>query len=208
MVYRRRSLRKRVSRRPARRTRINKRVSGKVFNCTRMMALTALAGNAGYAPYLAANAFQLDDLPNYTEFTSLFGYYRINAVKVTVSQRIDIGGLLGTAAKYPRFYHANDYDDASAPATLNALRELQGCKELVLGSGKQYSFWVKPAVQVPVYTTGLGAFGYLPKWKQWISTNNPDTTLYGFKWGLDDFTNTGLSFNIEYRFYMSFKGTK
>ena len=80
----------------------------------------------GTNPALYAFNFSLSDLPNYTEFTSLYDMYKINAVKITFIPYQTVSNSVATinnADNTARFFSAIDYNDGTAPITTDNLRE-------------------------------------------------------------------------------------
>ena len=79
-------------------------------------------------------AFSLDQLPNVTEFLSLFISYRIAAVEVRISTAVDIGSISGTPQFYPDIFLCYEPNMLSGgayqPPGLDTIRE-NGSTELI-----------------------------------------------------------------------------
>lgn len=146
--------------------------------------------------------FSLNDLPNYTEFTSLYDMYKLNAVKITFipqqTESISLGSI--NNANNVRFFSAIDYNDSSAPASANELREYQTCK--VTSVFKQHKRYIyKPKILDSVSSSRTA----------WIATASPSTNHYGLKvWvdPIDSTTTTSMTYQVEAKLYLSFKQVK
>lgn len=166
-----------------------------------------IAGNAGYAPFLGAYAVNLANLPNVSEFANLFDRYMITHWQVRLYLKIDPSAQTAATASYPRVFTVKDYDDDTAPASLDALREHAHCKTQVLTPYKPVIVNIKPAVLAEVYRSGIYT-SYSPKWKQWLDMATTGVTYYGFKLGIDDLTNTNYSITIENTLWFRCKDTR
>lgn len=154
---------------------------------------------ATYAGY----EFALRDLPNYTEFTALYDMYKINAVKISfipqMTQNVSLGAINNPEAS-TRFFSVIDYNDSAAPASVDELREYQSCKITpILRTHKRYIY--KPKVLDSVLSSR----------NPWMATSNPSQPFFGLKVAVEPMfssTTTVMNYNIEAKFYMSFKNVK
>lgn len=165
------------------------------------------SGNALYNPFLIAATFSFDQLPNYADFTSLFDRFKINFIKLYVYLKIDPSAQAAATAAYPKLYWTKDYDDSSAPATLNEMREHKTCKVKVLNPNRPVIITLRPAILSEVYRTAV-TYSYSPKWKQWIDCATPNVPHYGLKIGIDDLTNTNYQVKVEGKMWFSCKDTR
>lgn len=156
----------------------------------------SFVGSGTYLPYLNAYSFNLAQLPNYTEYTALFDKFMISHIQLRFYLNIDPAAQSAVGASYPKLYYCNDHDDAVAPTTLNDLREHTKCKEAVLYPNKCVKVNIKPAVLAEIYRSA-GNVTWTSKWRQFIDCAQPTTPHYGLKWGIDNFTNTNYTLNIE-----------
>ena len=103
----------------------------KVYMYTRYTGIFNAITIENINPTLYGFNFSLNDLPNYTEFTALYDQYKINAVRFTMlpqqTQSISIGSVNNPIAN-ARVFSAIDYNDGSAPASVDELREYKTCK--------------------------------------------------------------------------------
>lgn len=201
-TYRRRTGIKRAYRRRFRaRTRYSKR-GQKLYLFKRFCDYGELSiSNA--LPTFAAYNFSLSDLPNSTEFTSLYDMYKINCVKISFipqqTQSISIGSINNPNAS-ARFFSAIDYNDGSAPTSLDDLRQYQSCKMTpILRTHKRVIF--KPKI------LDSNGFSISP----WMSTASPSANYFGLKVAvepMDSTTTTTMIYTVEAKLYMSFKQVK
>lgn len=210
MPKRPRSSKKFVARKKARvSTRISRALTParQVHRFTRMYGQVNIAGNAAYFPYLNSSTFQLSDLPNATEFTSLFDQFKLTHVKMYVHLRKDPGAQSAANAIYPRMYVVRDFTDATTPATIDELRQYSTCQCKVLEPNKRVSFNIKPALLQAAYRSAVST-AYSPVWNRWVDVAYADAPHYGIKYAIDDLTNTNYSVWIEYKYWFSCRNTK
>lgn len=200
-TYKRKGAGRSYRRRYTRRTRINKR-GQKLYLFKRFCDFGALT-ISNITGTGAAYNFSLSDLPNYTEFTALYDSYKINAVKITFrpqqTQSISIGAVNNPNAS-SRFMSAIDYNDGTAPTSMDEIRQYQSCK--VTGILKPHSRYIfKPKI----LTTD--SFSMSP----WLSTSVPNTNYFGLKlWvePMDSTSTTSMDYTVECKYYLSFKMVK
>lgn len=144
--------------------------SGKVHTFSRTF-LSATVPSAQGIEQGYGLAFSLADLPNYTEFTSLFDQYRIVQVVATFNQR-NITILAPNVV-----YTAIDYDDNTA-LTGTAIQQYDTC--LVINSAR-FRRVLRPRLAVAAY--GGTAFTSYANMNagQWIDANSPSVQYYGLK---------------------------
>lgn len=162
----------------------------------RMAPRQTIVGQAVYNPLTTAYGVQLSQLINSGEFTTLYDQYRFIKCTVKFFLRIDPAAQSASAASYPKLFWHRDYDDESAPATLDEIRENGKCKYRVMDPNKPVVVTFVPNVLQLVYASAI-ANTYKPAFKQWIDCNVPGAKHYGFKWGIDDLTNTNYRVDLE-----------
>lgn len=167
----------------------------------------SFSGNAIHIPLTQGWSWNLGQIVNAGEFSSLFDHYSITCIVVKFYLKIDPSAQTPGTASYPRLYYCRDYDDATAPASLNELREHQHTQVRVLFPNRPISIKLRPAVLDQVYR-GVGTVSYTPVWKQWIDMAQTDVPHYGLKWAIDDFTNTNYRVDTETTFYFKCKGVR
>lgn len=155
------------------------------------------------------------DIPGWSEFSALYDSYKINALKVMfipVSDQIYTFSSSGTPTTYHsqydfRFLSCIDYNDRSAPATLNVIREYDNCK--LTPNNRIHKRYFKPSFTLDVENTAQSAI--MPnKYKPWLSTSAGDVEFYALKYGFEHQTNTASvpAYRIEIKVYMSFKAKR
>lgn len=206
MVYRKRTSRKKVTRRPRRRftkrSRVSRRTGQKVNVFTRFVGLTSIVvdnvfgANGGYN-------FSLSDVPGYTEFTALYDSFKINAVKITfIPQMTQITNTGGTGNPFnARFFSVIDKNDDAAPSSANALREYKTCKwSSITKMHKRY-------IYKPMLITA-DKFSI----STWQACDSPTVNYYGLKYFIEPTGITGVTTTYEYRveakYYLSFKNVR
>lgn len=173
----------------------------RVHSFKRKMAypsVTISSGTTGY--FAAAYTFALDDLPNYTEFTSLFDRFMISYVKIHIVNRSvnlsQIESYNNAALGFPEIVYCVDNDDNTAPAAsaagMNTIRERGKAKGFLYSSTRRScSIGLRPAVLSNMYE-GVAATAYSPQWRKWISTTDYATPHYGLKYVIRVPFNTGV----------------
>lgn len=208
MVYRKRSYRRRrVTRKRAYRRRFTKRYryskrGQKLYLFKRHLDYGELTLN-NLLPTFAVYNFSLSDLPNSTEFTTLYDMYKINCVKITflpqMTQNVSLGAVNNAYAS-TRFFSAIDYNDGNAPTSYDDIRQYQSCKVTpILRPHKRVIF--KPKI------LDSNGFSIAP----WMSTASPNANYFGLKVAvepMDSSSTTSMIYTVEAKFYMSFKQVK
>lgn len=199
--YRKRSFKRTYRKRFNRRTRYSKR-GQKLYLFKRFCDFGTFTISNTTQTFSAFN-FSLDDLPNVTEFTSLYDMYKINCVKITfipqMNTSVSIGSINNPNAS-ARFFSAIDYNDGTAPTSVDDLRQYQSAKYTpILRQHKRVIF--KPKI--------LDSSNYSVS--PWLSTASPSSNYFGLKVAVEamDSTSTlSMQYKVECKYYMSFKQVK
>lgn len=178
----------------------------------RSVVIGDLSKGSGTAAYLNAYQFQLNDLPNYSEFTALYDFYKICAIKIRIIPGWTVGNVdVNTGAPVSaqvnlasaRIFSAIDYNDSSNPSTVNEIREYGNCKMSPFLKGHKRYF--KPQAQD-------SSLSYAIPRKLWIDTNTPSRAYYGLKLGIDfngySFLSTTIVGKIEAVYYIKCKAIR
>lgn len=180
-----------------------------VHSFRRMIAAPGqLTGNAAYSPYLAN--FGLNGISNVvsaSDFTSLFDQYKINYCVWKAYLKIDPSAQAATTASYPRLFYYRDYDDSSIAGSLDEIRESQRARTVVMNPNRPVVVKFKPNTLATFYNS-VGVNNYSPRWGTWLDIGGSGTFHYGFKWAIDDLTNTNYRVNFEITLYFSCKNTR
>jgi len=190
--YRRRFTRKRYSR----------KTNQRIYRFTRFVDFGEFTIANNVNTYSAYN-FSLSDLPSSAEFTSLFDQYKINAVKIAFlpqqNMSISIGSINNPNAS-SRFFSCIDYNDSSAPTSIDEVRQYQNCKYTsVLSRHSRYIY--KPKI------VDASGFTISP----WLATSTPGANYFGLKVAvepMDSTTTLSMIYTVEVKYYMSFKNVR
>jgi len=166
-----------------------------------------IVGNVAYAPYLNAFKYTLNQLPAASEFTNLFDQYMISKVVTKLFLKIDPSAQSATTASFPRLFYVRDTDDQAVPASLDELRQHATCRVKVMNPNYPVTLICKPNVLALSYTSSV-ASNYSPKWNQWIDLGDITTPHYGWKFVIDDLTNTNYRVTVEHTFYFKCKASR
>ena len=140
----------------------------------------------------------LNDLPNVSEFVSLYDQYRINKIKYTVIPNwsgldggsIPVGNAGGGANFYwplgqPNIHSVIDHDDANVLTNVTDLMQYSTYRRTV--GSRQHSRYFTPCVNTQLYasaTTG-GSTPAGIKYKEWIDLTARDVPHFGLKFLMD-----------------------
>lgn len=212
MAYRRRiTSRRTVRRRRIGRPRIRRRVIGRalrsrntVHSFSRSQEIGLIQTTSGIAT-LGKYTFNMGNMTNYSEFTNLFQRFRIVAIKLSIVPVWTENNLVpGTSFSMPNVHSVVDYDDSTTPGDLNELLQYSNYKRT--RGHMVHSRYFKPAIQMAAYETTL-ATAYVPKWKQWLSTDDFATPHYGLKYYIDAI-GAVVSFRVYAKYYFQCKDLK
>lgn len=156
--------------------------------------------------------FILQQAAGYTDFTPLFDQYKISAVKLTfipwrTNSTVEFNSVAAGTNTIPRFATAIDYDDSSAPANFDVLRQYQTCK--ITPITQKHTVFLKPMYSNEVYNGATSAYSPARGWLDCTYTQVPH---YGLKVGIES-AGTGspidaFGFNIEAKFYLAFRSVR
>lgn len=155
-----------------------------------------------------AFTFKLSDLPNNSEFTSLFDKYRISGIRAQFIPRTNVlalNNLSSSLTAQPVLLTVIDYDDGTA-GDYNALAQYENCKSH--DQFKPFSLYFKPMIAVAAYQ---GAFtGYGSSRKMWLDAASPDIEYYALKWATLPYSsgnNATLDpiWDVIFTYYVQFK---
>lgn len=162
---------------------------------------------AGVATQLWNELFTLSILPNYTEFTNLYDFYRIRKVKWYMVPTVTENPAEASVTNYnlPTVHTVLDYNDYNVLFTLNDLMQYRNYK--AHRGHRIVKRYFTPAVANTLYNTAnTSAFG--PKFKQWISTDNPNVSHYGVRYLIEGTNLSNVTWNVYHKVYFECKATK
>lgn len=153
--------------------------------------------------------FALNKLPNYTEFTNLFDQYRICAVKLTIIPSITqtvLDGASTSSYPLPEIRSIIDYTEDGTPLDFDELYQYATHK--MTRGNRIHTRYFKPAVLTSAFE-GVAASAYIPKWKQWLTTDDSATPHYSIKVGLNAVkTANTCYFRVYAKYYLQMKNIK
>ena len=135
--------------------------------------------------------FQFADMYNNVSYSKLFEYYKINKVIITLRYKADLNPRLdvvttsqpGTTAPNeanPIIWFKVDHNDVTADS-LDTLKSSSRTKEIQFTNNRpKIEIVLKPAVLSESYKSAV-ASTYVPKWGQWLTTQDTTVPHYGIK---------------------------
>lgn len=183
-----------------------------------LLSLSTSATNTTH--YFAVSmAFCLDDIPNITEFTSLFDMYRINAVALRIYPVATVaatGTSAGTNTNTGGWLHHITDDDDYATLTasdvgIDEIRQYSNYKVVNVASRRPIRRLIRPKISMAA--AGGGTFSTAVNLRpKWINSAYTNTTHYGWKGVFEIYdpaaATTNLSFKIEPIYYISLKNLR
>lgn len=159
-----------------------------------------------------AGAFniRLQDLTNYSNYTTIWDQYRINKIVVrarpirtttVVAQVEDVSTPQGTT-NIPSYCLVKDFDDSITPSSFTQLEARTFAKRRLATQSMSYKF--TPATLTSIYQPITSA--YAPKYKTWLDCAFPAVPHYGIKFAMEVAAPAGV-YGIELvtDVYVSFK---
>lgn len=200
-VYRRRKFYRRI---PRMRTR------GSVYYFKRYVDLGSVA-LASAATTSGGFSHQLDEVPGFAEFTSLFDLYRIAAVKVMMIPNIteQIQSPAATAMPVIRWVDVVDYNSSGSLASFNDAREFGTAKVHPISARYgYYKRYYKPRLLTAVEDDS-SAIVVGGNRRGWLNTASVNIPHYGYRYFFEAMgTNQIVTVKFEAVYYMMFKQTK
>lgn len=162
--------------------------------------------------------FTLDQCNNVGNYKDLFEYYKINKVVVTFKYKGEgeAASWSTTAGQYPvnehnpLLYFKVDHNDVTADPIIGMQQSMRTRTKVLTNNNSEFSITLKPAVQSEAYKTAL-ATTYIPKWNQWLSTNDGSVPHYGLKVYAIGYRGTTYNpgkIQVEYKTYFSCKNNE
>lgn len=206
MAYRTNYRRRRTMRRPMRRLRRRMRIRRPLtrrsinshhFKRTFIGEILSSGTSASFAGY----SVNLSQLPNYTEFTTLFDQYRINKVVVKFVPSFT-QDTIGSTEITPNLQSVIDYNDVTTPTATSELLQYQSYRRT--RGNQTHTRVFTPSTLVDISDTASS-----PKWKQWLSTANATLPHFGLKVALDATVVAGSAYYLPYfTVYLSCRSVK
>jgi len=131
-----------------------------------------------------ATGFSLDQLPNYTEFTNLYDNFRIKAVRLKFFY--DVDGIVDPGRGCGWLYSCTDETDVVPPSTLDEMYQYRTFRVTSLAKcNERHTRYFTPKLSMQIYRSSLTTGYTTPKRNPWVSTTDPSTIHFGFKYATD-----------------------
>lgn len=151
-------------------------------------------------------AFSLSDLPQSSDFTNLFDFYRLCGVKLMFIYQANSNDTgTGIASQLPILHYIADNDDNIGFPNENTALEKEGIKTRRLD--KPFTYYLTPRVTPEVFNNGITTGYMLGNKKQWLDCNSPAITHFGLKAWLQCGSNS-QNLKIYATYYLQFKGVQ
>lgn len=161
-------------------------------------------------------SFNVNQIPTWSEFQSLFDSYRVNAIKLTLTpyfSGVD-STLTGPGIVYPTFqprvYTLIDRNGfpAGSLATENQFIE-SAQAQIVKKPCEPFEIYIKnPGVEAAVAIGGGFTANAMNKFSPWLDTSNPSVEHWGAAVGMvipPNSVNGGFFYNVNVTYYMQFR---
>jgi len=195
------------------------RVNRMIHSFKRMVSLgtyTATATSVTDTPVAKAFSFQLTDLPNVTEYSSLFDQYKISGVQLRIVPKVAMttqGSSTGTiqTVGYGQVVTAIDFDDAANPTAKDELLQYQNAK--VTQASRLHTRFIKPRILDTVWVNSISS-GYQSVRPGWVDLANTNMPHYGIKLWVDAPANSGgttsssVAYDVYAVYYFKCKNTR
>lgn len=146
-------------------------------------------------------SFKLSDVPDVSELSNLFDYYRITGVQITIIPHenvADYGGTNGIAT----LFTVPDHNDATTPASTSAMLQYPKCRISMLN--KPVKFFIKP--RTAVLDASNGNSMQQLKFGQWVAMDSSGVDHYGVKFGVQ--TPSASNFDVYFKYYIECKNPR
>lgn len=168
---------------------------------------TSVITVSGGVAYFGASSFELQNVPNASEFTSLYDQYKINGIKWQLLPRgnsADVGTST-TQGNQGRIFSVLDYDDSNAPASFNDMTQYQNVK--MTPNTVTHTRYLKPKFLMDVLSGSVGVTANAPR-NGWIDCTNSDVKHRGVKIGIQAPTNATYTYDLMVTYYLAFKNVR
>jgi hypothetical protein len=169
--------------------------------------LVATAADGGFGFF-----FKLNDLPNHTDFTSLYDMYRIDLIEAIweLTPLVPAALVTKTSNIMPVILAWSDQDDATPPTTLAAVNNIARVERLELSEANpaiKRSF--RPHVQLGAFGSGTNNAGAVQP-AGFIDCGLDAVNHYGVKFWIKNFntttvSNTGAGIQVSFRYHLTLR---
>lgn len=158
--------------------------------------------------------YQLNDVINPTDFTTLFDQYRIRGVATIITPTFQVGNMGPPTAGNLVYEGCDvqwmiDLDDATTPTTVTEMSERAAHRKRLVGD-KPLSMFLRPRALTNIYNGTLPADAHgLSRRSEWIDMSNSQVPHYGLKVFITCWANhqpippePPMSFKVVHRYYI------
>lgn len=177
----------------------------------RKSSAAILTGATGGIDLYGSAYYSLSSVNGYTDFTALYDRYRIVAVKTTFVWNNNSGSIAYPQAfnSFPVIHTLVDYNDATAPTSVNALLENSRTKSFAFSNSRNIvNVYFKPKPLVMLWNQAAGtqqAAGVGDNtFKDVIHSN---ISHYGIKWCIENLGEKN-EITVYHTYYLAFKDAK
>lgn len=146
----------------------------------------------------AAWNFSMNDMPGYTELTSLYDFYKLTGVLVRVIpyKQTDSNSVGTTNNSFnPPIFYAEDKSDSTTPTSIGEILEYNDHKIATVFQG--FRHYCRPKFSDATSAVRGG----------WVSTSNPSLNWYGLKLAIPA-GGSATSFYVTWTYYVKCKDPK
>lgn len=194
-----------------------------ITHCTYDVATSILTHTTGNPTAAASFSFSLQDIPNVSEFTTLFDSYMITGVMFQIKMinnpnSLQVPNVAGatangqTATWYPTLWYVPDHDD-NANITLTQIKEYEKVRHKVFLPNREINIMLRPTTLTQLYRTATTT-GYSENRKRtWLDIAASDIPHYGLKFlidfeGLSPVATSPYTFKINAKFYFKCRNVR
>lgn len=174
----------RRKRRVVRKYRLSRRIpnNSRTYTFTRSYFAGQIV-SAAALPVFGSLFFTLGNLPNSSEFTSLFDEYRVGKLTFNFVP-IKLQGNIDAAYSCPELFTIVDKDDSTVPSSINEF--LQSPSMRIVSSSRRFRRYFYPKFASSMYVSAVST-GYGAR-NGWVDCTNSDVPHYGLKYMMNPST--------------------
>lgn len=176
-----------------------------------LSTLTATAGNE-LNSYLFA--FRLEELPNDSEFTNLFRFFKIAGVRITLSMRGTDAFVNGTSTgglPILAYSWAPDLSPSEMPTSLQAARQRANMKRVYFSNTKRmHSIFIRPVMTTMVADNTSATSYQGRRVHTYLQSSTDKSARHAGLWlNIDNTTSSSaVTLDVEVKYYLSFRGAQ
>lgn len=151
-------------------------------------------------PLLSALTFSFGSLPLTAALANLYDQYRIDVCEVRFCLRNQ-----GTAVSFPRLSVFPDFDNAGAPANLNAvLAHPRLTQHNFSLSQTDYTIAISPRAAIAAFAGTFSAYGQTDR-PIFLDVSQPAALHYGVKFSLENFTDATQNIDVFVKYWITMR---